>query len=248
MTKCTPWLLPLVAVMLSGCEIGDAVFNSEHIRGSGRVVQEKRDVRGFNQVRLSGVGNLEIQQGNHEESLTVEADDNIMPRIRTDVEDGTLVIGLEPRVSVSPTAAIRYQLTVRELSALGVSGSGDIHSASLRGQAFGVHVSGSGKIMLDELTATTLTADISGSGTVEMSGKVDSQNIHISGSGDYDCGRLQSDSTEVTVSGSGDSRVWADKNLGVHVSGSGNVEYYGNPQVSKRVSGSGGVRKLGDRP
>ncbi len=247
MTKCAPWFLPLVAVMLSGCEIGDAVFNSEHIRGSGRVVQEKRDVHGFNQVRLSGVGSLEIRQGN-QESLTVEADDNILPRIRTDVEDGTLVIGMEPRVSVSPTAEIRYQLTVRELSALGVSGSGDIHSASLRGQSFGVHVSGSGKIMLEELTATTLTADISGSGTVEMSGKVDSQNIHISGSGDYDCGRLQSDSTEVTVSGSGDSKVWADKSLGVHVSGSGNVEYYGNPQVSKHVSGSGGVCKLADRP
>ena len=247
MTKCTSWLLPLVALMMSGCEIGDAVFNAERIRGSGRVIQEKRDVHGFSEVRLSGVGDLSIQQGS-QESLTVEADDNILPRIRTEVEGTTLVIGLEPRVSVSPTAGIRYQLTVRELSGLTVSGSGEIQSSSLRSQDLKVHVSGSGKIRLSDLTASTLAAEISGSGTVEMSGKVDSQRIQISGSGDYDCGQLQSDTAEVTVSGSGDSRVWAEKSLSIHVSGSGDVEYYGNPQISRRVSGSGGLKRLGDRP
>jgi hypothetical protein len=51
--------MPLLALLLSGCDVGeivDAGLRAERIRGSGRVTQENRDVRGFTGVELASVG------------------------------------------------------------------------------------------------------------------------------------------------------------------------------------------------
>jgi hypothetical protein len=247
MKKGISMFVPLLAFVLSGCDAIEQGLNAERIRGSGRVIQEKRDVHGFSEVRLAGAGDLSIQQSG-QESLTIEADDNILPKIRTDVEGGTLVIRVERGVSISPSVTIRYRLTVKELTELELSGSGQIRTSSLRSQDLSVRLPGSGEIRFDELTANTLTAEISGSGKIEVPGKVVSQKVHISGSGDYDGRNLQSRSADISVSGSGDSIIWVQDDLSAHISGSGTVDYYGNPTVSKHISGSGGVHKSGDHP
>jgi hypothetical protein len=240
-------LSTLSALLLSGCGVANEVFNAERIRGSGRVIEEKRDVRGFTEVRLSAVGELSVQQGDGE-SLTIEAEDNILPRIRTDVEGGALVIRVDRGFSISPTVTIRYNLTVKELAALEVSGSGEIRTGTIRSRDFRMRVSGSGDIRLGELTADTLTMEISGSGTIKAPGKVSSQRIRISGSGDYDGTDLQSRSADIAISGSGDSKVWVQDDLSANISGSGRVDYYGTPKVSQHTSGSGKIHNLGSRP
>lgn len=242
-----PLLLPFLALVLSGCDIVDAGLRAERIRGSGKVIQENRDVRGFTGVELASVGDLSIQQGDRE-SLTIEAEDNILPRILTEVEGGKLIIRTERGVSISPTVPVHYTLTARELSDLELSGSGDIRTNTIKSQDFRIRLSGSGGIRMGELAASTLTTELSGSGSIEVPGKVASQRVRISGSGDYDGGNLQSQSADILVSGSGDSKVWARDELSVHVSGSGRVDYYGNPRVTKHVSGSGNIHQLGDRP
>lgn len=247
MMKHIPLLLPLFALVLSGCDIIDSELNAQRIRGSGRIIQENRDVQGFTGVKLTGVGELNITQGGRE-SLTIEADDNILPKIKSNVEGETLVIGVERGVSVSPTVTIRYTLVAKELTDLELSGSGKINTAAIRSQNFSVRLPGSGEIRLDDLTADALTAEISGSGRISVPGNVVSQKVHISGSGDYDGGNLKSRSADISVSGSGDSTVWVQDDLSAHISGSGKVEYYGNPRVSQHISGSGKVRNIGDRP
>jgi hypothetical protein len=242
-----PLLLPLLAFVLSGCDAIEESLNAERIRGSGRVVQEKRSVSGVTEVRLATVGELNVQQGSTE-SLTVEAEDNLISRIRTDMEGGTLVIRVDRGVSISPTAPVRYDLTVRELRELELSGSGKIHAAPLHSDEFSVRIPGSGDIRLDQLEANSLTAEISGSGKITVPGKVVSQKVRISGSGDYDGRSLQSRSADISVSGSGDSTVWVQDDLSAHISGSGTVDYYGNPKIVKHISGSGGVHNLGDHP
>ncbi|HYK91019.1 MAG TPA: head GIN domain-containing protein [Acidobacteriota bacterium] len=247
MKKRIPLLLPLFALALSGCEIIDEGLRAERVRGSGKVIQEKRDVRGFSGVKLASVGDLSIRQGN-QESLTVEAEDNILPLIKTEVEGGTLTIRTERGVSLSPTVPVRYTLVVKELGDVELSGSGNIRTEAIKSQDFRVRLSGSGGVRLGELTANTLTSEISGSGHVEVPGKVASQKVHISGSGDYDGSNLHSQSADISVSGSGDSKVWVEDELVVHVSGSGSVDYYGNPKVSQHTSGSGRIHNLGNRP
>jgi hypothetical protein len=99
----------------------------------------------------------------------------------------------------------------------------------------------------DELTGKQFSAEISGSGKIKVPGRVETEEVHISGSGDFDGESLQSQTAEVIVSGSGKSKLWVTDALTVHVSGSGDVEYYGNPKLSKHVSGSGELISRGSR-
>jgi hypothetical protein len=240
-------VLPATALLLCGCEGIDLALNAETIRGSGKVISEKRDVHGFKQVELAGSGNLSITQGNTE-SLSVEADDNILPKIRTDVEGDRLRIGIERGVSVRPTAPIRYTLVLRDLSALELSGSGKISAGSVRCGDLTLDLSGSGTIRVDQLTADNIRAEIDGSGDMQIGGKATGQKVQISGSGSYHANQLESNSADISIDGSGDSTVWVHNTLTADISGSGNIEYYGNPNVTKNVGGSGRLRSLGARP
>lgn len=48
------------------------------VQGSGNIVTQFIDVGGFDQVELTTIGNVYIEQGDTE-SLTIETDDNILP-------------------------------------------------------------------------------------------------------------------------------------------------------------------------
>ncbi len=246
MSRRATWFVSVIPFLFCSCEGIDAALNVQRIRGSGNAAQEKREVSGFSAVNFGGSGELSIQQGN-QESLTVEADDNILPYIRSDVENGRLILGFKRGVSVSTRSPIRFTLMVKELNGLELSGSGKTRTGPLTSQDFKVHLSGSGEIRIAALDAETLVADISGSGNMEIPGKVGRQQVHISGSGRYYAPELDSQSADVSVSGSGDCTLRVEQSLTAHISGSGSVEYYGNPSVTKKVSGSGKVSRLGDR-
>ena len=63
--------------------------NKPSIRGSGRLVQEKRSVAGFHAVAASLPCAVNLVQGNTE-GVDIETDDNLLAAIETTVEDGEL--------------------------------------------------------------------------------------------------------------------------------------------------------------
>lgn len=234
--------LLVAAAIVAGCT--EAVID-----GSGNVVTESRDVSGFDAVALGGTGVLTITVG-QEETLTVTADDNLLEHIETKVEDGRLLIGRKrdsQRLDLRPSAPILYDLTVVELGAIAVSGSGSVFAKALAGEDFSIAVSGAAEIGIEELTAGRLTVAISGSGDVSLGGRADVQAIAVSGSGEYRGDALVSERAECGISGSGHVTVWVEGELDASISGSGSVSYYGEPDVRREVSGSGSIRSLGPR-
>ncbi len=187
---------------------------------SGNVTSETRDVSGFDEVELRGIGNLSIRQTGSE-SLSVEAEEDVLPKIRTEVVNNRLIIGPEPNTSIQTTEPINYELTVKDFHALEASGSGGINAQGI--------------------DTDKLRISISGSGALETSGRADSQKVGISGSGAYRAEDLRSKEAKITVSGSGSAIVNVSEALDAKVSGSGSVEYIGNPTVEKDVSGAGSV-------
>ncbi len=194
----------------------------EAMNESSDVTSESRNVSGFDAVELHGVGNLSIQQTGSE-SLTVEAEEDILPKIRTEVENNRLIVGPEPGASIYTNGPINYELTVKDLNALKVSGSGNIDAES---------------ISTDELAVT-----ISGAGDVRLSGKADSQEISILGAGAYQAEDLESKEAKIAITGSGSVIVNASDELDAGIIGSGSVRYIGDPTVSQNIIGAGRVSK-----
>lgn len=224
---------------------GSWSWGGEQVQGSGRIVKQDRQVSGFSGLSLGTPGRVELRIGNSE-SVTVEADDNVLPLIETVVEDGVLKIRPARRNLALKGTAIRVVVQARSIERLSLGGSGSIHADPLRARGLDIDVGGSGSIRLNGVDAGTLSVSLAGSGDVEAAGgNVDKLSVSIKGSGDVDLGRVQAGSASVSVAGSGDAVVAARNRLGVSIAGSGDVKYYGDPQVSKSVAGSGEVRRAG---
>lgn len=237
-------LFVLVLLGLAGCSIATNVT-----RGSGNIVTETRPVSNFQKVDLAGIGELNITQGDTE-SLTIEADDNLMPLLKTTVENGTLIIGLDTTrgsVALNPSKPIKYTLQAKALDSIVVSGAGNVNVPAVTSESFEIRTSGAGNITIPELEAITLRAGISGAGNITLGGEVPTQNVTLSGLGNYSAENLKSTNATVAISGAGSATVWASDSLDARLTGAGSVSYYGSPQVQQTVSGLGAIRSLGNK-
>ncbi len=240
----------------------------EIVRGSGTVITETRAVSGFERVELNGAGDVIITQGDAE-ALTVEADDNLMAYIETEVKDGTLSLGFTREArnrNIRPSDKIRFHLTVKAVTGLDLLGAGDFTAASLNAgrlevvlagagdvqidgldaDQLEVVLAGAGDVRIDALQAEKLVVQLNGAGNVELAGQVVEQGIFLNGAGDYHAGELESQAATVELNGVGNARVWASETLDVRIPGVGSVEYYGSPEVTKEGSIVGHLYHLGN--
>jgi hypothetical protein len=212
------------------------------VRGSGDIVTEERDVSDFHRVNLSGIGDLIISQGD-EESLTIEADDNIIQLIETDVSGGELTIQFKRGYSFVPNTSIKFYLMVKELDKISLSGAGKTICDNFEAEELEFDISGAGDIDFD-ISAADTKVYLSGAGDISLSGEVDRQKIRLSGVGNYNGKDLESRICDITVSGAGSATVNVSEELDVNISGVGNVNYTGSPRVEQEISGLGRIRSI----
>lgn len=213
------------ALLPSAAAAGTSVINGHWpiIEGSGRIVRQARPVAPFTSIVLEDSSNVDVRLGTTR-SLTVEADDNILPLLTTEVRGGTLVLASHGsyRTQHSP----RVWLTVPDLREVRLLGSGNVKL---------VGVSNAG-----------LRLNIEGSGDVEALGRTDMLDATVEGSGDFNLRGLYARNARVQIMGSGDATVAVSGGLDANISGSGDIRYVGRPaSLSVRKGGSGSVSQIG---
>lgn len=238
-------VLSILMMSMLACRVGGSVIDRELVVGSGNLQSEERVVKDFERVQLTHIGELTIVQGD-EEGLTVEADDNLLPYIETEIRGRELLIGIKEGVRLETDNPIRYTLRVITLDAVSVSGSANVSAETLEAGDLSLAVSGSGNIKIDELSADDLSLRASGSGNFEMAGEVQTLDISITGSGNVLGENLASRQAKVTISGSGNATLWVSGTLDIGITGVGSINYYGRPEVSQRITGNGDVNSLGE--
>src|SRR6187402_585305 len=87
--------------------------------GSGKIISENRTVTTFNGISLECHANVYFTQGD-EQSVKVEADDNIISHITTKVKDMTLEISTDEE-NWNSHGTVNVYVTVKELCRLGLA-------------------------------------------------------------------------------------------------------------------------------
>ncbi len=236
----------LASMALLAPEAAFAFFGTT-LQPSGKVVSESREAKGFTGIYVSLPGTVVVRQG-EPASVSVEADDNLLPEIETTVESGMLKIRFKRSLSLSGRPTLRLLVVAPAIRSLAVAGSGDILSETLSAESLDVSVSGSGDVRVAKLEAGALSTSIAGSGDVRVAGKAANVTVNIAGSGDVRAERLETSRARVSITGSGDVTLWVRDSLDVSTIGSGDVRYHGDPAVKKSSIGSGTVKRLGPAP
>ncbi len=208
-----------------------------------------RHLSGFNGVHVGGSFDVYITQGTTE-SVKVEAPEDVIDRVITEVDGGVLKIYNKERYGwdwgnwFGHHKKIVIYVTAKDLNSIAISGSGDVYfKEGITTNSLKLKISGSGDI-LGKVDVKTLGSSISGSGDMKLSGKAEISTVTVVGSGDFMAGNLLTASSQVHVSGSGDARINASSKVDASVSGSGDIRYTGNAtSVWKKKSGSGDISK-----
>lgn len=183
---------------------------------------ESREVSGFSAVRMHGVGELVITQGERE-ALTIEGDDHILPLIESSVAGGTLSLGPKRGNRIKNMTRLVFTLTVTELALITLDGDATI--------------------TISDLNTDALTVNLRGAGSFKISGEALSQTVNIQGAGSYDGREFPTSRATVDIKGSGNVVVQAGDSLNINISGVGDVVYYGSPTVTRKITGVGRVRQ-----
>jgi hypothetical protein len=209
------WILLLVAITVafSGCKL------RRGIAGSGHRKTEKRELKSFNAIDTSGGYEINVTC-QKPASFEIEADDNLLPLVKTEVRDGILFVSDTQDYHSSKSTALRIALP--ELDRVSSTGAAEIKIA--------------------DANSSDLKLSSTGADSIDAAGKAKSVTISSTGAGNIDTSKLTAEKAKVEISGAANVEVYASEQLDVTVSGVGNVTYSGNPKVvNKNVSGIGSV-------
>jgi hypothetical protein len=216
--------------------------------GSGKVITQTRTVSTFDSIEISYPAHVIVSQGSSE-SVKIEADDNVLPGLKTEVRGDTLQIfyRVENGNHVRPSKPVKITIVVKELKDVNFDGSGELTIDRLETEDLNISASGAGNLELNEIAVKNLSVTLSGAGNVSASGEADNLDLIISGVGKFDGKDLHSQVANANLSGVGSATLWVDGELDAEISGAGSVNYYGSAEVTKQVSGIGGVNHVGNK-
>jgi hypothetical protein len=215
-------------------------------KGSGRVITENRQVAGIESIEISFPAEVIIRQG-EVESVTIEAEDNVVANIDTQVVNGMLKI---ERMRGAPVWVINSRpveitVVVKDLSELDFGGAGSVKLEALNTDHLKVTMDGAGSLELNQLQVKTLQIKMSGVGNLTVGGSADSLSVSMDGLGSFNAGNLHCKTADVSLNGLGNVTVWVDEDLTVDMNGLGSVGYFGGAHLHKTGDGLGSVKFLG---
>ena len=189
------------------------------VTGSGEMASSVRDLSDFEAVDVGGVFQVEIiSQKNY--AVEVEADDNLLPFISTEVVNGTLKIETEKKLKTSNP--IRIRIYAPEINNLDVSGAANVS--------------------IKDLDNSTFTIDSSGASKIKVAGVSSKFNADVSGATQIDAAALTVKDASIDASGASHVSLNVTEELNAEASGASSVVYSGSPTtVQKDVSGAGSV-------
>lgn len=228
---------------------GIGIQTGGSIPGSRVIVSQTREVSDFTGVTVNFPAEVVIRQG-ESTSVTVSADNNLLPQLGTRVSNGVLYIENTESVwgqRVNPSKPVLVTLMVKDLNDLEFPSAGNVQVADLKTESLKISLSGAGNITLSGLNVPKLNLDMSGAGSIHADGMVTDLNADISGLGSFEGQNLAVQTAQVDISGAGSATLWVKDQLTADISGLGSVNYYGSPQVQKDVSGLGSVNKVGTK-
>jgi hypothetical protein len=181
---------------------------------------EPRSVPAFHAVELAGTLEVEIGVGKAQ-SVQVSGEADLLGKVSTVVKDGVLVVDT-PR-DLRRRHHLHVTVTVPELSAVSLSGTGDMKISGVAGARFSISLSGTGQLTVN--------------------GSTGSLRVDVGGTGEIAAKDLTAKTARVDVSGTGSATVHVTDSLEADVTGTGSIDVHGKPaRVKKSVTGVGSIR------
>ena len=231
----------VLALLVSSCgfdiNIGDFGRGEQ---GNGTVVEQTREVtEDFTMVSASEGLDVYVTQGTNFD-ISVEADENIIDLIGTDIKNGKLKIHAIENIG---RATKKVYVTLPNVEGLYAS-SGSQLTAETKIVSDKLEIdASSGALVEATVEASSMEIDGSSGANIELSGYA--QDVYVDGSSgaNIKAKDLMTKECNADASSGANVSIHVSDNLTADASSGGNISYKGEPSVQKNKSVSGSVHK-----
>ena len=237
-------LLSFLGILIfSSCDYMDG----KRVRGNGNIVTRDRSATGkFHSVDVSGAISVYVKQDSVQQTVRVEADENLQDLIDIHEENGTLYISPKDNFNLDPSSkSIKVFVTAPHFRNLDVSGASNIYSENrlTSSETLDIELTGASEAKLD-VKAPRINAEMTGASTVTLSGETKDLNIGGAGASGVNGFDLKTENTTLDISGACSAEIFASVKLDVQATGASEVKYKGSPSVTQDITGASSIRKV----
>ncbi|WP_086478028.1 head GIN domain-containing protein [Arenibacter amylolyticus] len=228
----------ILALIFSSCN-----FNiGSGKKGNGIVQEEQRIIKGdFTAVSASEGLDVYVTQGT-EQKVIVEADENVLDLIATDLKNGTLKIHTLENIGRA-TKKIHVSLpTVTYLASS--SGADLIATGPIRAATLELKASSGANLQIEDLSGDTVDADSSSGANIEIVGQANTLHSNASSGSKIKAVNLTTALCRANASSGANISVNVTESLVAKASSGANIKYTGNAKVEDKKTSSGSVNQL----
>ncbi|MCG2462252.1 DUF2807 domain-containing protein [Flavobacteriaceae bacterium F89] len=229
----------LIALFLSSC--GFDINLGPGVKGDGNVTKENRKItHQFTAVSASEGLDVYVTQAD-EFKITVEADENVIDLIGTDISNGKLRIHARENIGRATKKVFVSLPVVTELESS--SGANLTVKNVLNADHIEIGASSGSGIGVN-LKASEIRANASSGANIKISGEASNLEIHASSGSGIGANDLRVKTCNAKASSGADISINVSDTLIADASSGANINYSGDATVEQKKSVSGSVRKL----
>lgn len=212
---------------------------AREIKGSGYILTEQREVDFFDRIEVSSKISVYIVQGEFQ-PITIEADNNLFPYIKTIVRNRTLKIYVPDTANIVKFNDMNVLISMTALTFLQARQASYIEASPQEWKVDDVvlQVSSGSRIKL-AAHAKNIKISAKTSAYIELRGSCEMLEANLKSGARLDAWRMEIEGAELELATGAKAEMKVNKQIAYSLIGNAKLIYRGNPKVTKSEINSG---------
>lgn len=199
----------------------------------------------YDMIDASSAFTVYVTFSDVEESIEIEANENLHKYIEVKKENDVLKIGLERNVSIHGSATLNAYITTRNVSGYAASGASRfIVENTIEAEDINIYLSGASRFT-GQVAASNLYTDISGASVMDVDGFSNIFEAEASGASVIRDYGFETNSLIADLSGASSMYVSVEDEIKVEASGASSLHFKGSAVITHQdISGASSVKAM----
>ncbi len=236
----------LIFLLIVGTAFTSCKKNDEYVTPSGNITTESKAITGFNEINVSDQFTIYVTFADAEETVEVEADDNLQAYIHVSKNGNTLLVNLDDNINIqNGEATLKVHVSMKELYEIDGSGACLFQFQNeLNGTDFEVELSGASALK-GAMNLNQLDVNCDGGSSLDITGTTQIFGIETSGACIMEGYDFEVHVLETDLDGACEMSVTVHDKLYVRADGGSTVYYKGDGVIeSQDLSGGSQIIKV----
>lgn len=228
--------IALVATIFTSCE-------HDIIRAKGEITSLDYSIPDYSTLKVSHAFNVYVTFSDTEESIRIDANENLHDKVIVKRDGNALVIKLKPFTNVKGNATLNAYITTKDIENFDLGGASRVSLENEWNVQKGTLKLSGASDFTGEVSIDRLNIKMTGASNMDLFGSAINVDADLSGSSDMKDYDLGVQSLRIDLSGASEAFLSVSESIDIEASGASVLNYKGNASIThKELSGASEIK------